>query len=549
MALTQITHAQIKGASVTPDSYGATGTGDDTVAVQAALDSGLPVVFTRSYYVTSVTYNADYGRLDFNGHALIGIAAVATDCILLLKPMHSTIYNVLVTATTTIGQLGNGAYNNDNYATAIRWYNSTGATQFNDIFGLTIRYVRYGFTYGLNSGGTPAGSSHSENAIFGFRTRGVQNPCTLNATAAVLSFHDAIFVNNNEEWSGAPVAFNWFNSRAIVCESCITSVFGGELQTAAQDPATPAPYCANLLNIRWFGTRVETAPTILIAGDNVHFIGCEMQNLQGNSVDMFVVNSGVTGATYFENCNIYRTGTVIGANVRFFNNSAATLVECVLSNSTLFDIPIWPLVSFPSQQAVYNNLKYKALSADTTVFRLNSDNENLLEIKGVDCLGYNTATGWYTTTSGGGTHTFTVDTTITPPYGNLASSFKLLADALGGSVTCNTVDVTSGASVISTGIKVKPGLNFRVAITSLMTTYVTTNSVLHATFWNTAGASVSSLSVIPYAQFAQGLSAWFASDAVFTVPAGAAYMGIDVSCAYSGGTAQLNFSNLVLQKA
>ena len=512
---------------VSPEDFGAVGDGitDDTVAVQAAFDSGKSVRFANSYAVTSVTDSGDQRVIDFNGNHLKGIATTATPCILLKKSFHCDTYDLAI----------DGNFN-DNYACAFQWFNSAtnGATQFNNIFGLFIYHARYGFVYG-SKGAIPSPGAQSENAVFGFRTRGVQNPFYAKAPYGVLFFSDSIFYSGNEEWPVSP-AFNWFDSRTFVNEGCLVVVNGGEIQQAA---STIPPYAAEIQATRFIGTVIEVAPSILITGDETHFEECQYYNTKDN-VPAFVVNSGATGSFYLTNSKFFRlagTGSYSSSYLVDMTASGAGFMSKI-SGCNVLEYA-WPLCSPKFGSTDYTDT-WLTTTAGTTPYKLDDVQPNQLAIKGYDVLGYSIST-WYSQVFGGGTNTFTIASDAAP-YGNLASCFQLSAQA---QIDALTVNETSPTTIKSTTLEVKPGYRFRFNAHAKVAT--TTNATFTIRFYDLSGTFLSDVVVVPYSNFVVG--SWTNVNALFTVPANAAYMGLVVVCAQSGGTGVFNFADVSLQYA
>lgn len=84
------------GDTVSPDMFGAVGDGttDDTIAVQAAINTGKPVIFKKPYAVTSVEVNINGSRyIDFNGYYL---AALSDDFVLKINTMYASFHNIII---------------------------------------------------------------------------------------------------------------------------------------------------------------------------------------------------------------------------------------------------------------------------------------------------------------------------------------------------------------------------------------------------------------------------------------------------------------------
>jgi len=132
--------AEFAGRAVTPDFY-KSGTGlDDTAAVQAAFDSGKPVIFTRDYYVKSVRMFGVDQKIDFNGYWLWGIAestntSAERDCVLEIAGLYMQLFNVKVVSDF-----------NMNYKCGVHWRSesNTRPAEHIKIYGLQINRLLIG---------------------------------------------------------------------------------------------------------------------------------------------------------------------------------------------------------------------------------------------------------------------------------------------------------------------------------------------------------------------------------------------------------------------
>ncbi len=128
------------------------GTGDDTVAVQRAFDSGRPVLFARHYPVTQVTLQGSSLFVDFRNFQLVGKnpgGSPQLTSVLQLKCGSSRLLNVAVSA------------NGQNYICGIHWYTSglvscagspSFQPEFNRIEGMYIYYAKIGLVIGALPG-------------------------------------------------------------------------------------------------------------------------------------------------------------------------------------------------------------------------------------------------------------------------------------------------------------------------------------------------------------------------------------------------------------
>jgi len=218
---------ELGGRAVTPDFYKVGTDPDDTEAVQAAFDSGRTVVFTRNYYVRSVEMKGDTQTINFNGYWLIGISGVMDsvsdkDAILKITGIYLELYDIKI----------NGQFNL-NYRAAIHWYSRPGYPQagFNNVYGIYIRDVLVGIQYGAwLDDPSPHDAPQSENYMYGFRCRSLQNCIISNQPNGFLKISGSTIDCHQREWTfqaGNP--FSIPASTLITCKIGQVSVEDSEL--------------------------------------------------------------------------------------------------------------------------------------------------------------------------------------------------------------------------------------------------------------------------------------------------------------------------------
>jgi len=171
---------------------------------------------------------------------------------------------------------------------------------------------------------------------------------------------------------------------------------------------------------------------------------------------------------------------------------------------------------------------------------LNDATTNLIAAKGIDTIGYDTAT-WYLQAFGAGVETLTISADQ-PPFGNLASSFLLTTDA---ELHATTTDPTSAATIRATAFIVKPGEVFTVAAHMKKGLNNSQGRVVLNEFDATATA-ISATTVIP---FSSVTTSWATHTGIYVVPAGVAYIGISVESVISGGQSTVYFADVSLKDA
>ncbi len=213
--------------AVTPDFYKGDTDPDDTLAVQAAFDSGLTVLFTRNYYVKSVEMKGDTQTINFNGYWLIGVTgsgdtAADKDAILKITGIYLELYDIKI----------NGQFNR-NYRAAIHWYSRPNFPQagFINIYGMYIRDILVGIQYGAwLDDPSPHDAPQSENYLYGFRCRSLQNCIISNQPNGFLKISGSTIDCHQREWvfqAGNP--FSIPDSTLITCKIGQISVEDSEL--------------------------------------------------------------------------------------------------------------------------------------------------------------------------------------------------------------------------------------------------------------------------------------------------------------------------------
>ncbi|MBP1994524.1 hypothetical protein [Paenibacillus eucommiae] len=191
--------SEFAGRSITPDFY-KVGTGlDDTAAVQAAFDSGKPVIFNRDYYVKSVRMFGIDQKIDFNGFWLWGISsssdtAAERDCVLEIAGLYLQLYNIKVIAYEF----------SLNYKCGVHWRSesNTRPAEHIKIYGLQINRFIVGLQYGAYlDDPSPLDAPQSENYIFGIHFRSVQNCMILNQPNGVLKIMGGVIDCSPYEWN------------------------------------------------------------------------------------------------------------------------------------------------------------------------------------------------------------------------------------------------------------------------------------------------------------------------------------------------------------
>lgn len=298
---------ELGGRAVTPDFY-KVGTGpDDTEAVQAAFDSGRTVVFTRNYYVRSVEMKGDTQTINFNGYWLIGITGSGDsvsdkDAILKITGIYLELYDIKI----------NGQFNL-NYRAAIHWYSRPGYPQagFINVYGMYIRDILVGIQYGAwLDDPSPHDAPQSENYLYGFRCRSLQNCIVSNQPNGFLKISGSTIDCHQREWvfqAGNP--FSIPASTVITCKIGQISVEDSELLKVEylegcglEGRNLVVSNCVIEMPCTWVKAEGDVTIDVVHGG----FMG-------GNSgLPMFQIAPGSTGSLRIQNVRMSRSAGVGG---------------------------------------------------------------------------------------------------------------------------------------------------------------------------------------------------------------------------------------------
>lgn len=495
----------------TPERYGAVGDGiaDDTGALVTAIRCNDVLTFSpaRTYGIQSVKFPR--GRtfvVNFNGARLRGIASKPTDCIVKLETQGATFIAYDIDMNF-----------NPHYACGTWWYDPASSAQYNTVFGMKHSYGVRGLIYGELPGTSSTGFAQSENSIYGFRTRGIQNPFYGNHANGVLFFSQPIFVANNEEWPHTP-AFDWKAARAFENHAGVVHVDGGEIELAA----TTAGYAADLSNCYFQGSIIETSEPVRISGDFVHISGGRTFMTRDDQ-SQFYIQPAVRGALRFANVSFLRSsGLGAYSNHPLVDATAADATFEVCMNGTASVDWRWAVQGadvrlVKGAVARYGHHRMSITDSDSAVYVLNSTAASLLDGRPLDRFGYSTA-GWYLHQHSG-TAALTA-TTHTGPPGYLPAQLSL---ATTGTAVANHLDTTNPATLGSSALRVRPGETYMVA--AQIRRSAGTDAGITAEFYTPTGQLLRSLVL---ADRASVTASWSDVQAPLAIPAGAGFLGLGI---------------------
>jgi hypothetical protein len=236
------------------DFVGAT----DQIKVQAAFDSGKPIKFSKNYSVDAVSITSDGQFIDFNGYALIGTRSFDSSraqAVLSITALQLTLYKVAVNA------------NFKNYLACIRWFSLSPSkpAQYNNVYGLSVAYSTIGLLYGQEIGTPSQDAAQSENAIYGFKCRGVQQAFVGNQSNGFITLVAPQLDCNPYEWVSQPGfdVTTWQTAaRTINNDFGQVVILGGELLKTS----TQLGYGIEGSGMRLIGTTIEIACANFLVG-------------------------------------------------------------------------------------------------------------------------------------------------------------------------------------------------------------------------------------------------------------------------------------------
>ena len=516
---------------MTPNQISAAKSGlgvtDLTLPCQAAIDSGYSLEWGDSscvFGVSKLTFDQNGKTYKFNGAAILALATTAQDCLIDWKAGYCTSYGAAFVLN----------YKN-NYASTIHWHSASAGlpAQANKFFGMSIDNAIYGILFGEFSPTVVVDAAQSENYIFGFRTRGVQNPLYCNQPNGFIKFIGGNLACGKNEWDiNNPGVYSYTNS-------CVVTLLQGVVNIANADvQKTDTQLGYGLVN---------SGGILAISGSNPE-IACQVLNLSGGYTSVYDTSGGYWGNATHSWCVLSgSTGGVLHVDGFVLNKAAAAATADTafidLGGASNWDVSLGNLYLENQLNLIFNNGNTQAgMWADNDVHfincqsvatsgaastpyfgRVSSATENLLDLRGTDTIGNDISTWYKRDLVGTGTLSLVADV---PTSSNYFACVEMAPQLAGlGTSSAYSIDLTSLATVKSTAIKCKPGDTFKLSGWFKMTT--AGSGAVEVLWAGTTGTAVASEAVADQSNLLT--TTWKYINTLFVVPATGAYMGVGIT--------------------
>lgn len=498
----------------TPERYGAVGDGhtDDTIAFRNMIRSNVGMTFTpgKIYGVTSITFPiGTHYVVNFNGAKLRGLATSPTPCIVHIETEGSTFiaYDVDINF-------------NKMYTCGTWWYNSSASSQYNSIFGMKHSYGVRGMVYGALPGNTSTKYAQSENSVYGWRTRGIQNPFYGNHRNGFLFFSEPIFVAHDEEWTHSR-DFNWPQARAFENHQGTVHSDGGEIQMSGSSKST---YAADLANCEFQGAVIETNVPLRVVGNSVNFNGGRALCLVDRQ-PQFVIQRSLRGQLVLNDMRLIRpAGLGTYSSEPLVDARAAEPTFQVILNNCMTQEWRWSQISGDAKLVRggtprYRGHRLKITASDPYTYVLDTSPGACSFTNSRDRYGYDLS-GWHGHHDPASILDFKTAATSHPP-GYLPTHFSLYCNRRG---IADNLDDRTLSSIQRTALQVHPGDLFLVQTWIII---VSGNDVrLVGRYYDTNGDFIKETTLADHGAISRS---WNYLQALVATPSRAAYMGLGIS--------------------
>lgn len=350
----QINRAPSTARSV--KDWGAVGNGttDDTLAIQAAIDSGNDLNFPDgSYPVSTIDFNLNNKSYSFNNATIVGIATSTEAAVVKITNRYINFYNLSISGNKRPGNTA-----------AIHWYSPSAGqpAQWVRLLNLSITNCNIGILFGQLSGTTVTDAPQSENVITNYLTRGVRVPVYLNQPNGFLHLLTPNLDCMGYEYTVAEGAYVSSAAYSIYNIGSILQVTGGELLKTAETEGlciynAGTTICSNV--------AIESAACIAQNSGKLIIMGSTGGFFSNNATPLFEN----TGKLELYSTSFIRPDAIMDTNQMPLIYHTASSAESLLTN---VDIAGWRLARGMGQ-AVQNFAAPGKVRVSNLMFRSDSN--------------------------------------------------------------------------------------------------------------------------------------------------------------------------------
>lgn len=533
MSLTKVSFSMINGIAKNVVDYGAdpSGVSNSTTAIQSAITdtaSGGALYFPPGIYLVD---SLDTGLIEsnwyFDSATLKANSNSAQTHLLKFQGRHCNIYNLKINMNFKT-----------NYDAALWWYNATTASQFNNFYGMEIRYAKRGIVYGQFSGATSTLLAQSENTLFGYMSYGVERPFLSNHGNGVIDLEGCTLSAQNQDWvSGFDDTIN----RAFQALAGVVNINGGEVQNTVADVTS---YAASVDGGTVYLNNVITEVDVPFSVSGQLFInGGRIQNTQSLTSQFYIASAADSNTRLRVNdCKIYRQPNVGSFSDRplIDNSGSSQNIDISFSSCEITEWASFVPIGSNQQSIRFIDCKYYpdgTLDPYYSVYLLNTDGSNLIDLPNIDTKGYTTNGFYFEAASGSGS--MALNASVPTIY--YAKSLSVIAT---GTCWVSTADPTSLATIKSTTFPVTVFDKFMIE--GWFKILSGTDGGVGLALYNSAGAYTAALDAFTQANGELSTS-WKYLRAVVQIPSGSA--GVYAGFGIRGQTSTVLMAGLKVRRA